>query len=978
MLGSELVVHAGLHQTHTAVLQGALRRLRPQLGSRGIGFVDHAAMSQLPGLGGWQRELVSDPAATRAFERALGLLVSGEEAEVTRRSGDPPRATIVSSDDLLGRRNIDQRDEGRFRPFAVPAVAQAIRATAASTVRVVLYIRRQDRFMELCYLRAIEEGGHHTFAQHFPRRFEPVLDYGELIDRLRGLPEVREVHVRPIEFVRSDAAGRADDLLAVLGQRGQFDLDEPEPDVTPEPRYSHRALRIALDINGFLETERERSRVREFLTEQFPGGDDDTTRFLSEDDRGRILDAYAPTNRRLFERYLPDLPVDAYATDRPPAVLSPPTGTATSPHPADSCDHPVAPSEPAPRPIRATSLTAVARPAWLTGIRLRYQARRADVLLRSAPGCGSGWLRMMLGMAMARHAGWSTHDPLRFTEAVSAARLPRILAVPSDRVENVRRDMTLGGRSPKVVVVVRDPRQVLASLRGAGAGAEDRQPPRARSAPAQRTLRDLDELLGFYDAWEEERRRRPDEVMIVRYEDMIRDAPAVLHAVLGFAGLGLVEPRWLHRAVAESSFGELAREQGDLTSEVSIEEARFVDDRIRRSAGAEAFDYVRELTHVRRGRVPGGREEARPDGAGDPAGRDARQRPGRRWWDRGRRVATRGAGRWMNPNRPVSRARGPDFDQVTFPIDVVYTWVDGDDPEWVASRVSALAELQLDGHPVDAVTPSRYQDHGELRYSLRSVAEFAPFVRHVFIVTDGQAPEWLNLGSGRITVVDHREIFADEDCLPTFNSHAIECRLHHIDGLAEHYLYMNDDFFFGRPVSADRFFHANGMTKFFLSPAAIGGGEPGERRSVDAAALNTRRLIRERFGREVDRKFRHAPYPQRRSVLFEMEAVLRDEFERTAASRIRGHDDVAIPSSLFHYYSYLTGRAVPGSIRSRYVSLDERRLPGRLRALRRKRNFDVVCINDSLDGRAVSRDRRGDIARRFMGSYWPTKSPFER
>lgn len=320
----------------------------------------------------------------------------------------------------------------------------------------------------------------------------------------------------------------------------------------------------------------------------------------------------------------------------------------------------------------------------------------------------------------------------------------------------------------------------------------------------------------------------------------------------------------------------------------------------------------------------------------------------------------------------------PPVDEVAFPVDLVYTWVDGDDPQWQARRRDALAQADLDGGAVDAHQPARYRSHDELRYSLRSVAAHAGFVRHVFVVTDGQVPSWLATDHDRLTVVDHRDIFPRADVLPTFNSHAIECCLHRIDGLAEHYLYMNDDFFFGRPVAPERFFHANGMTKFFVSHAPVGDDAGDGARSVDAAGANTRREILDRFGRLVTNKIKHAPYPQRRSVCYEMEHALADAFARTTANRVRGHDDVAVPSSLFHYYAFLTGRAVPARIASRYVSLDDPRLARRLRRLRRGRGFDVVCLNDTLADESAAWRRRSERLARFMQACWPDPSPFER
>lgn len=54
------------------------------------------------------------------------------------------------------------------------------------------------------------------------------------------------------------------------------------------------------------------------------------------------------------------------------------------------------------------------------------------------------------------------------------------------------------------------------------------------------------------------------------------------------------------------------------------------------------------------------------------------------------------------------------------------------------------------------LTASRFEDNEELRYSLRSLEQYAPWVRHIFIVTNGQIPYWLNLDNPRVTVVTHK------------------------------------------------------------------------------------------------------------------------------------------------------------------------------------------------------------------------------
>jgi hypothetical protein len=154
---------------------------------------------------------------------------------------------------------------------------------------------------------------------------------------------------------------------------------------------------------------------------------------------------------------------------------------------------------------------------------------------------------------------------------------------------------------------------------------------------------------------------------------------------------------------------------------------------------------------------------------------------------------------WL-PGAPARASWDGTGYAVAFPIDVVYTWVDGADPEWRARRDAAWAVASPGEHSELAANPSRYANRDELRYSLRSLAAHAPWVRRIHVVTDRQIPPWLMPDDSRLRVVDHSEIFAGTDGVPTFNSHAIESRLHHIDGLGEHYLYLNDDMFLGRPT----------------------------------------------------------------------------------------------------------------------------------------------------------------------------------
>lgn len=169
---------------------------------------------------------------------------------------------------------------------------------------------------------------------------------------------------------------------------------------------------------------------------------------------------------------------------------------------------------------------------------------------------------------------------------------------------------------------------------------------------------------------------------------------------------------------------------------------------------------------------------------------------------------------------------------ITFPIDAVYTWVDGSDPAWLARRQTMLERMASSGVPVREtnINECRFQDNGELRYSLRSLARFAPWVRRVYLLTDNQKPQWLDEGSVRL--VRHEDVFPPDSLLPVFNSRAIESVQHRIPGLAEHFISLNDDFLLGRPVEEIDFSFRTGHLVFGLHvvPHAIAGG--GQKKSL--------------------------------------------------------------------------------------------------------------------------------------------------
>jgi len=103
----------------------------------------------------------------------------------------------------------------------------------------------------------------------------------------------------------------------------------------------------------------------------------------------------------------------------------------------------------------------------------------------------------------------------------------------------------------------------------------------------------------------------------------------------------------------------------------------------------------------------------------------------------------------------------------------------------------------------EMTSASRYRDNDELRFSLRSLHKRAPWVRHIYIVTNGQVPSWLDMRHPQVSVIPHTAIFPNRSHLPTFSSPGIEAHLHRIPGLSHQFLYLNDDVLFGQDVWPD-------------------------------------------------------------------------------------------------------------------------------------------------------------------------------
>lgn len=308
-------------------------------------------------------------------------------------------------------------------------------------------------------------------------------------------------------------------------------------------------------------------------------------------------------------------------------------------------------------------------------------------------------------------------------------------------------------------------------------------------------------------------------------------------------------------------------------------------------------------------------------------------------------------------------------------IDFVYLWVDGSDPQWQAKRNALIGNTQKQS----AVNcEGRYADNDELKYSLRSLEAYAPWIRRIFIVTDNQVPDWLDTSNSKIRVVDHTEIMPQQS-LPCFNSCVIEHFLPQIPGLAEHFLYGNDDTFINRPVTPADFFGSDGLPIIRLNrrpfrklTLLVKEKILGKRLSSYVQTIrNSAELVEKRYGIYYGGKTHHNIDSYRKSDYLHAGEVFKEEIAKTLSNHVRNLNDVQ--RNIYSYVALAEKRA-----HLRYVT---QRTSFRLHiqneshyAKLKKYDPTFFCMNDSEH--AEDSDRRR--AAKFLEQSFPNKSQFEK
>ena len=327
-------------------------------------------------------------------------------------------------------------------------------------------------------------------------------------------------------------------------------------------------------------------------------------------------------------------------------------------------------------------------------------------------------------------------------------------------------------------------------------------------------------------------------------------------------------------------------------------------------------------------------------------------------------------------------------------IDFVITWVDMEDPKWKAefAKYSGKKDNEKNG-----VSEARFRDYGFLKYWFRGVEKFAPWVRKIHFVTSGQKPEWLDENNPKINLVNHKD-YIPAEFLQTNNSVVIERYLHKIPGLAEHFVYFNDDFYIINNISTERFFK-NGVpcdiAVFQYNPSwsqwykRIKNNLKIINRHFDKKEVMARdhdkwfhksygsrarwNYLLKPYGKFITLRTPHNAQPYLKSTFEEVWAVAEKELTETSANRFRTVTDYT--PELFRTWQICKGNFEPYNTYS-----DTKMFPLMIKqkqAIRAiyNQSYTLICLNDNVHIRNY--EQVMENIKNAFESILPEKSTFE-
>lgn len=327
-------------------------------------------------------------------------------------------------------------------------------------------------------------------------------------------------------------------------------------------------------------------------------------------------------------------------------------------------------------------------------------------------------------------------------------------------------------------------------------------------------------------------------------------------------------------------------------------------------------------------------------------------------------------------------------------IDFVITWVDGEDPKWLKEKTQYEDKKNINNNKC------RYRDMETLKYWFRSIEKYTPWVNHIYFITYGHLPNWLNLKNEKLKIIKHTD-YIPEKYLPTYNSNVIELNIHRIKDLSENFVLFNDDVFITKPMKEKDFFKENLPCEEYAENILTSTGYHEtfshicqNNMGIVNKYFNKRKVMKKHLTKYINLKYginnirticllpwkkysliydSHLVASMKKSQLKELWKLEPIAFETTCSNRFRKEND--INQYLIRYFQLLRGNFIPrrhGIGKMITLSNDNQKI---IQAIK-KQKYKILCINDTTNDFNFEKSKKEIIdAFEFI---LPEKSSFEK
>lgn len=328
-------------------------------------------------------------------------------------------------------------------------------------------------------------------------------------------------------------------------------------------------------------------------------------------------------------------------------------------------------------------------------------------------------------------------------------------------------------------------------------------------------------------------------------------------------------------------------------------------------------------------------------------------------------------------------------------IDFVLLWVDDRDLQWQEQK------RKFSNQDINNITANKYRNWDNLKYWFRGVEKFAPWVNQIFFVTCNQKPEWLNENHPKLKLINHSD-FMNEDCLPTFNSNAIEINLGKVKELSEQFVLFNDDMFLLKDTKPTDFFE-KGLPKdcFFEYPDII----PFYGETYQNFLLNNKGIINSHFSKVMQSKGNlakiynikygmkvnfinfilskfhegyigfynpHISQAHLKSTFQKLYKIERDIVEDTSRKKFRSYYDIS--HFLLRYWNLVEGKFIPSKDIGKAFNIGKD--IEKIKIIIEKQKYKVACFNDNTED--INFEYCKNVIINSFEKILPEKSQFEK